>query len=192
MPTQVAFGLGLGQRLARSWQDVPPRFGLSFSTSMRHRYATLGQRVEIAAEANFLYDRYARAVVGSAPGASPSGPEATFDDTRTISLYDFSLLQTASIAAGRMRAWTGVGAGLELGYFSSRERILRPGESRLVAPLARAAGGIDLAIRRHTDVGLRVDYVRPLDTSRFTTEAGETLEVFGSRLAMYVTLMYRI
>ena len=80
--------------------------------------------LELGVAADFFSDRFATAVVGSAPDAL--GNETLFAGERTLSQTSFAALQTVGWRATDLRVFAAVGPGVTIGYFSSPEGNLPP------------------------------------------------------------------
>jgi hypothetical protein len=183
-PNGVGFGAGVGHRFPPSSEDVPPSYGLAFSVAISRRYALLGERLALGGAVSFGYERYARTV----PTALAPGQDVTI---RGLTFGDFVLLQTVTAVWGRARPFLAVGGGISLQHFTSREAALKPGEARANVPVAQAAAGVAVEVKPNTDVVLRIDYVRPFPERSLTTDSGERLRIFGTRLAARVGIQYR-
>jgi hypothetical protein len=187
-PADYFVGLAVGgsRRLAPSADDVPPALGFSVSTLIGRYYALLGEHIQLGVAFHFAYDRYAKEVTVTLPR---NGSELTFDDRRTVAHYDFSVLQTASTTVGPVRPFLGVGGGLGVGYFSTLEPPLSPGDARMVRPLLRAGAGADVGLSSpRTRLGLELDYAHLFRKPTFTTDDGRHLSIFGDRLTVSLWL----
>jgi hypothetical protein len=192
-PEPPAFFLGLAiggsHRLAPSGQELPPAYGMSVATLLGRRYGQVGPGgLELGVAVHFDYQRYARGV--TIPMVR-SGQQTSFEGVRTLSYYDFAALQTATLPVGPVRLLASAGAGLAIGYFSTLEPALRPGEARMLRPLVRASLGADTTLgpedgRLGIALGMTLVFWEP----RFNTALGETLQVFGDRLSANVSYTY--
>jgi hypothetical protein len=193
LPPAFFIGLAIGgsHRLAPAGKQMPPAFGMSVATLLGRQYRTLtiGSLVaDLGAAIHFDYQRYARGV--NVP-IGRSGQESTFEGVRTVSYYDFVALQTAALPLGRLRLLLAAGVGLAIGYFSTLEPALRPGEARMVRPLVRASGGGDVELGPGDGhLGLTVSMAAVLREPSFSTAQGERLQVFGDRLSATLTYAY--
>ena len=87
--------IGGGRRLEPAASDVPPTYGLQFSTLLGRRYLLVADRLELGGAFHFAFQRYARDVtIPAAPGASGG---VNIEDVRTLTYYDLSLQQTFSL-----------------------------------------------------------------------------------------------
>lgn len=185
----VAFAAGAGYRLGDAADQVGPSLGFVFDAVIATTYARVEGAVELGLEVDLSFERYARTVDASrmiAPGV-----EEPFEGLRKLMHYDVALLQTVALERQRIRPWVGAGGGLDVGYFQTGERDLRPGEHTMVRPLIRAGGGLDVAVRAETSVGLRVDWARPLRPTSYLRTDGTRVTPFGDRLLARLTLRYR-
>jgi hypothetical protein len=179
----VGFGGGVGHRLPPASTDVPPPYGLAFSVSISRRYARF-ERLALGGSVAFGYERYARTV----PTTFAPGQDVTI---RGLTFGDFVLLQTATLTFGRFSPFLALGGGISLGHFSSRETALKPGEARTTVPVAQAGAGLAVEVKPNTDAIVRFDYVRPFPERSLTTDTGERLRLFGTRMAARIGIQYR-
>lgn len=177
----IGIGLGGARRLDPAAGDVPPATGFTVAMQVGHRYALVGEHLELGAAFAFAYQRYARTV--SITDTSSTQP-LTFDDLRTVTYYDFAALQTVAYAFGAFRPFLVAGPGFVLGHLSTQERELQPGDSRTTRPILRGAVGADVAVSGNTRVGLEAEGALLLFGSTFTTADGRTLHVFGNRVGI--------
>ncbi len=187
--TAVGFAAGVGYRLAPAARDVPPALGLSLTTLIGRRYALLRGQLALGVAASFAYERYST-LVKVTKEVMP-GREVPYEAVRGISFFDFAVLQTAAVELGRLRPWAAVGAGASLGHFTSPEPRYGPGEARVLAAVLLGGLGLDVAIAKQTDVGLRLEYAHLVPRPELRTDGGERLDVFGHRLAARLSLQYR-
>jgi hypothetical protein len=195
LPEPPAFFLGLaiggGHRLATGGEQLPPAFGMSVATLLGRRYASIALgagALELGLAAHFDYQRYTRTV--TIP-ITRSGMETSFEDVRTLSYYDFALLQTGSLPLGPVRLVAAAGIGLVIGYFSTLEPALRPGEARMLRPVARGSLGADMTLGPDDGrLGLTVGTTLAFWEPTFNTAQGRTLRVFGDRLSANVSYTY--
>ena len=175
-PYFIGVGFGGARRLDPAASDVPPTYGLQFASLLGRRYLLVGDRLALGAAFHFAFQRYARDVtVARAPGAGG----APIQDLRTLTYYDLSVQQTASLALGRVHPFAALGAGLTMGHFSTLEPAL--GEERMVRALFRVAAGLDVTVADpELRVGIEIDYAHVLGTPQLRTTTGER-DVFGSR-----------
>jgi hypothetical protein len=190
-PFFLGLAVGGGHRLAPAGEQMPPAYGMSVATLLGRRYGlvALGSAgLELGLAGHFDYQRYTRTV--TIP-ITVSGQPMTFEDLRTVSYYDFSLLQTATLPVGAIRLQATAGVGLAIGYFSTLEPALRPGEARMLRPILRASIGGDMALgpaegRLGLSLGMALLFWEP----SFSTAQGQTLEVFGDRLSANLSYTY--
>jgi hypothetical protein len=183
----IALAIGGSHRLAPAGEQLPPAYGMSVATLLGREYGQLGG-LALGAAVHFDYQRYAHSV--TIPMVR-SGQQADFEDVRTLSYYDFAALQTATLPVGPVRLLAGAGVGLAMGYFSTLEPALRPGEARMVRPIVRASLGADATVgpeegRLGLGLGMTLVFWEP----RFSTAQGQTLAVFGDRLSANVSYTY--
>jgi hypothetical protein len=185
----VAVALGAGLRSGPEADDVPPRYGLALEMALGRRYLLLaGGRLALEMGFHFAYGRFARTVTAM---VGQGGGETTVSDLRRVSHYDFSVLQSASYAFARVRPFVQAAAGVGVGHFSTIEPAYEPGDFRSVQLALRGAAGLDVLLPApDTAVGVDLAYVHPLPASRFTTDAGASIRVFGPRLSAHVRLRH--
>ena len=177
-PFVLGVGFGGSRRLDPAGKDVPPVHGLQFSTSLGRRYLLVAERLSLGAAFHFAFQRFAKDVAISAPGRT------TVEDIRTLTHYDLAVLQTASVALGRVHPYASVGGGITMGHFSTLEPELEPGEARTTRPLLRAALGVDVMVAEpEMRLGLELDYAHVFRAPRLQTPAGGR-QVFGNRLGL--------
>jgi hypothetical protein len=186
--TALGFGAAAAFRFGAAGRDVPPRLGFSIHPSFEWRYAHVAGWLELGAQLDFSFDRFAERVTLAVP--LEGGQEAPFDDLRTVSHFDFAALQTVGFRVRRVRPWGAAGVGVSLAHFSTLEPEYRPGEQRATRPVVRGAAGVDVDVFPQTSVGLRVDGAWMLFTPRLTTEGGRTISPFGDRLAIGAAVRY--
>jgi hypothetical protein len=180
-PYLIGVAMGGGRRLDPAASDVPPTYGLQFSTLLGRRYLLLADRLELGGAFHFAYQRYARDV--TIPGAPDTGG-VPIEAARTLTYYDLSLQQTVSLALGRFHPFAAVGAGLTMAHFATLERELAPGEVRANRPVVRAALGLDVTVAQpDLRLGLELDYARMFLAPELNTAAGSR-RIFGSRLGV--------
>jgi hypothetical protein len=182
-PFLMGVAMGAGRRLDPAASDVPPTYGLQFSTLLGRRYLLVGDRLELGGAFHFAFQRYARDVtIPAAPGTQGMG----FDDVRTLTYYDLTLQQTFSLTLGRFHPFAAIGGGLTMGHFATLEHELAPGEARANRPVARASAGLDMTVAEpDLRVGLEVDYARVFHAPVLNTTAGPR-RIFGNRLGTSV------
>jgi hypothetical protein len=180
-PFLIGVAMGGGRRLDPAASDVPPTYGLQFSTLFARRYLLVGDRLELGAGFHFAFQRYARDVtIPAAPGG------VDIDDVRTLTYYDLSLVQTATIRLGRLHPFASIGGGLTMAHFATLERELAPGEARANRPILRAGLGLDVTVAEpDLRVGVELDYARVFRAPVLTTPAGPR-KIFGDRLGVSV------
>jgi hypothetical protein len=183
-PYLIGVAMGGGRRLDPAASDVPPTYGLQFSTLLGRRYALVADRLELGAAFHFAFQRYARDVtIPVAPGTNGG---VNIEDVRTLTYYDLSLQQTFSMRLGRFHPFASVGGGLTMAHFATLERDLAPGEARTNRPILRAAVGLDMTVAEpHLRVGLELDYARVFRAPTLNTAAGPR-RIFGDRLGISV------
>ncbi len=159
------------------------------TTLMSYRYAWLADRFGLGVTASFAFERYATTVTAFKE-VSP-GQLVSYKGTRELQLLDFIVLQTASVALGRVQPWVALGGGLGMGRFSSPEAMYAPGESRPTMLVVQAAAGVAVNVTGPTDVELRIEHTRPIRAPRFDTETGARLHLFQGRIAARLGVQYR-
>jgi hypothetical protein len=188
-PTFVALGIGVGRRSDPAVAEIEPTFGFSVGMAMGQTYATVGGLLELGGAFGFGYERYAKRVAITVENENRL---TTVDDLRTLTHYDFSLLQTFALALAPVRPFAAVGAGIHLGHFTSVDPALRPGESRSTQPSLRAEIGADVAYpTADTRLGVALDYASLLGKHTFTTSDERSLQIFGDRLIVNLWLRHR-
>jgi len=185
----VGFAAGIGLRLPPPADESPPATGMSVTVLLGRRYAIIAQRLEFGGSVSLGYERYARTVTTSK--ILGPGQEVSYETVRSLSQFDFVALQTLTVPVGRVRLWLAAGAGLGLGHFTSEERELAPGEARATRLIFQGGGGIDVDLRAHATAGIRVETSKMLRPPALTTEAGQTVRVFGDRVSARAALGYR-
>jgi hypothetical protein len=176
-PNEISVHARLAYRVGNDAQAVGPNAGFSLGGMFERRYFASRRGIELGAAVDFFYDRFSTSVVGSAMDAT--GQETQYAADRTLSRTSFALLQTVGWRTPDLRIFTAVGAGITIGYFSSPELVLRPGNTTAAQPLARAALGAEIALSPLTAVILRADYSHAFTRPLFTTEAGPAYSLFG-------------
>jgi hypothetical protein len=180
-PYLIGVAMGGGRRLDPAASDVPPTYGLQFSTLLGRRYLLLADRLELGGAFHFAYQRYAQDV--TIPAAPDTGG-VPIEAARALTYYDLSLQQTFSLALGRFHPFAAVGAGLTMAHFATLERDLAPGEVRANRPVVRAALGLDVTVAQpDLRLGLEIDYARMFLAPELDTTAGPR-RIFGSRLGV--------
>ena len=96
-PYLIGVAMGGGRRLDPAASDVPPTYGLQFSTLLGRRYLLLADRLELGGAFHFAFQRYARDVTIPAAPATSGGVH--IEDVRTLTYYDLSLQQTCLAGA---------------------------------------------------------------------------------------------
>ena len=186
-PNGVSVNARYAYRVGNEGKSLGPASGFSLGGTFERRYRARERGVELGIAADFSYDRFATAVVGSAPDAT--GAETLFAGERTLSQTSFAALQTIGWQATDLRAFAGLGPGVTIGYFSSPESDLRPGSKTTAQPLARAVVGAELALSPFTAVVLRVDYSHVFTRPTFTTDTSAMYSLFGDFLDAGVGLL---
>jgi hypothetical protein len=182
-PYLIGVAMGGGRRLDPAASDVPPTYGLQFSTLLGRRYLLVGDRLELGGAFHFAYQRYARDV--TIPAAPDTGG-VPIEAARTLTYYDLSVHQTFSARFGRFHPFASVGAGLTMAHFATLERELAPGEVRANRPVLRAALGLDVTVAQpDLRLGLELDHARMFRAPTLDTAAGPR-RIFGSRLGISV------
>jgi hypothetical protein len=175
-------------RLATEGPGLGPNAGFSLGASYERRYGTVAG-LALGAAVDLYYDQFTTGVVGST--MVEPGVEQTFNGERLLSQTSFAVMQKAALPVGRARPWLAAGAGVTIGYFSSPEIDLRPGQATVVQPLARAAAGVDVTVRGRAGVVVRADYTRVLTHPSFTTDLRQTYRPFGDLVDVGAGLLYR-
>jgi len=175
-PNEISVHARLAYRIGSDAQ-VGPSAGFSLGGMFERRYLASRRGMELGAAVDFFYDHFSTAVVGSSVDAT--GQETQYAADRTLSRTSFALLQTVGWRTPDLRIFAAVGAGITIGYFSSPELVLRPGNTTAAQPLARAALGAEIALSPLTAVVLRADYSHAFTRPLFTTEAGPAYSLFG-------------
>jgi hypothetical protein len=161
-------------RVGDPGQTLGPAAGFSLGGSVERRYLALARGFELGGAIDFFYDRFAMDVTGST--LDQNGNTVPAPGTRTFTHTSFALLQTAALALDSIRPFAAVGAGVDIGYFSSPESDLRPGSQTAVMPLVRGALGIEVPIGGGVAVAVRADYTHLYNRPRYgTTPAGPGL-----------------
>jgi hypothetical protein len=183
-PFLIGVAMGGTRRLDPAASDVPPTYGLQFSTLLGRRYLLLADRLELGGAFHFAFQRYARDVtIPAAPGTSGG---VNIEDVRTLTYYDLSLQQTFSMRFGRFHPFAAVGGGLTMAHFATLERELAPGEARTNRPIARAAVGLDVTVAQpDLRLGVELDYAHVFRAPSLNTTAGPR-RIFGDRLGISV------
>ena len=180
---------GLTARLGSAASRLGPKVGFSVGGAFQHRYALLPSEIELGVAAEFFFDRFSTAAIGTS--TVPSGGEQTYISSRTITETSFAALQTFGVHAGPASVWFGAGGGLAVGFLSSPEVELRPGNASAYQPFARGAAGADVAINNQVSLGFRAGYTFMLTSPTFTTSAGDSIQLFGDLLDIHGGLFYR-
>jgi hypothetical protein len=188
-PNGMSVQARFAYRLGSEGRSLGPAAGFSLGGMYERRYLGRGGGFELGAAADFFYDRFATAVIGSAPDAN--GQEVSFAGVRTLSQTSFALLQTAGWRALDLRVFAALGPGLTIGYFSTPEGMLRPGSQTTVQPLARGVLGVEFALSPFTAVILRADYTHVFTRPTFTTDTAMIYSLFGDILDAGAGLLVR-
>jgi hypothetical protein len=175
-PNQISAQARLAYRIGSDAQ-VGPAAGFSLGGMFERRYFASRRGLELGAAVDFFYDHFSTAVVGSSVDAT--GQETQYAADRTLSRTSFALLQTVGWRTTDLRIFAAVGPGVTIGYFSSPELVLRPGNTTAAQPLARAALGAEIALSPLTALVLRADYSHAFTRPLFTTQAGPAYSLFG-------------
>jgi hypothetical protein len=193
-PPATALGVALGgvYRLPPAGQDAPPALGPALMAFVGRRYALVGEQLALGLAAAFAFEQHTQTLEG-APGGPPGQAQTFAAGTRRLTFGDFVVLQTLALAptASRLRPWLGAGGGLSLAHFTTPEQAFRPGEQRATLIVLHGVAGLDLEVAPHTDVGLRIDGTLPLSPPAFTTDKGERVHLFGTRLGARLGVQYR-
>jgi hypothetical protein len=188
-PNGVAVHARFAYRVGTEGKSLGPAAGFSLGGTFERRYRARERGLELGLAADFFYDRFATAVVGSAPDAT--GQETVFAGERTLSQTSFAVLQTVGWRATDMRTFAAIGPGVTIGYFSSPEGNLRPGSKTTAQPLARAVLGTEFALSPFTAVIIRVDYTHLFTRPTFTTDTAAIYSLFGDILDAGAGLLVR-
>jgi len=188
LPNSVAFAARAAYRAGSAGTALGPRVGFSLGIRYERLYAELGAGFELGLLADLFHDRFSMGVKGSAMVAP--GVEQPFDGLRVISQTSFAAAQTVAWRRGALRAWAGAGGGFTVGYFSSDELELRPGEERAVQPMLRGGGGLAVTIARATEVVAHGDYSWMLTHPRFSPRGGATISILGDLVDAGLALAY--
>jgi hypothetical protein len=180
---------GLAARLGPAASRLGPKVGFSVGGSFQHRYALLPSEIELGVAADFFFDRFSTAAIGSS--TDPSGAQTMNISSRTITETSFAALQTFGVRTGPTFVWFGAGGGLAVGFLSSPEVELQPGNASAYQPFARAVAGADVAINDQVALGFRAGYTFMLTSPAFTTSAGNSIQLFGDLLDIHGGLFYR-
>jgi len=167
-------------RVGTEGRSVGPAAGFSLGGMFERRYLASRHGFELGAAADFFYDRFSTAVVGST--ADATGQETVFAGERTLSQTSFALLQTAGWRGADVRVFAAGGPGVTIGYFSSPEVDLRPGTKTAAQPVVRAVVGLELALSAFTSVIVRADYTHAFTRPTFVTADGIKYSLFGDLL----------
>jgi len=116
----------------------PAAVGFSVGGALEHRYAKLGDAVELGAALTFAFDHFATV------------PE---------DLSSFIALQMAGVHVGLGRVSAGIGGGINVGS--------GPPGSATVHPVARALARFEVPVRGRTALALMADYTRTLTQAPF-------------------------
>jgi hypothetical protein len=180
----------LAFRLGDAGRAVSPARGFGLAGTYEFLYGRIGPVVEAALGLDFAFDRFATgerapcsdqflALQECFGNLIRTGMPGTFASTRVISETSFVLVHTIAARVGRLRPYLTLGAGVGIGFFDSVEPNLQPGSAKDVHVLGRATVGLDVPIWRAWSATVRADYTTVRAVSPFTTNAGETLPLFG-------------
>jgi hypothetical protein len=118
-----------------------PSAGFSVGATFERRYARLGGLIDLGAALNMFYDRFSTA--GDLVNPQP----------RAVQETSFVAMETASVPIlAQARLWVGIGAGLGVGDLAATT----------LHALARAAGGVEIALRGRASVAVLADYTHTL------------------------------
>lgn len=173
----------LSYRLGPASDNAGPPVGVGFGFTLGGRYALIGNRVELAAAADFAYAHHRKGVEGVR--TLPSGQLETFDGEQVISENTFGAMQLASLLFAGVTPWVAVGGGLAVGFFESDAPRLRPGTQRAYRPYGQLAAGARFPLAEGPFyIDARVDYHLMLSEPALGTEAGERPQVLGDLVAV--------
>ena len=182
--TSIGVGFGAGRRPGAAARDIPPRHGLAVAVRLGRQYVRIADLLELGAAFHFSYHRYAQDVT-----VMRGGPP--FRDQRMLNYYDFGLLQTATLALGRLRPFLGLGGGMSLANFSTLEDDLAPGDAETTRPVLLGTGGVEVAIHGpNTRITLEVTGTHMFRPPAFTPSAGPKRSLFGNRVAATLGLRH--
>jgi hypothetical protein len=167
-----------------------PRVGFSLGATFEHRYALIGEVLELGGAVDFSYDHFQLGVQGSSM-VTPGAPEQTYDAQRVITQTSFALLQTIGARRGAVHVWAGLGGGMSVAYFSSPELELRPGHASGLEPLVRGAVAFDVTVRERTAIVLRADYTHTFNRPSFTSDLNQSYTPFGDLFDVGLGLLVR-
>jgi hypothetical protein len=188
-PNGVSVHARFAYRVGAEGKSLGPAAGFSLGGTFERRYLGRGTGLELGAAVDFFYDRFSTAVLGADMDAS--GQPVLVPGDRTLSQTSFSLLQTAGWRATDVRLFAAAGPGLTIGYFSSPEADLRPGNKTAAQPLAHGVVGFEFALSALTAAVLRVDYTHPFTRPTFTASDGTKYSLFGDIFDAGVGLLVR-
>jgi len=183
-PNSVSVQVRYAYRVGSDGDSLAPSAGMSLGGEFERRLLGFESGFELGLAFDFFYDRFAKDVIGSAPG--PTGQELTIT-TRALSQTSFALMETTAWRYADMRVFAAIGGGPTIGYFGSPDL----GASRTAAKLlVRGALGIDFAVTAKVAAILRIDYNRIFDHETFTA-SGNTYPLFGDIFDAGIGLLVR-
>lgn len=166
---RLAVTVGYGARLGDEAARLGPRNGFAVSAGHEHRFVPLPRGFDFGAGVEFDYHKFATTVTGTV--MPTSGQTQTYSGDRLLSYA--TILGTASLSWrwSPIRPYFQVGAGVSIAYFNTPEMALSPGNLTTDQPVARVAGGMDIAITPEIAVTMRLAYTHPFTHPTLTTDA---------------------
>lgn len=160
---------GYARRLGDEGGAVGPRNGFGIGGGYERRIVPLPDDLEVGVGLDFGYQKFQTGVTGAV--VNPGGEPGSFSGDRVLSQTSFAATGSLAWRRWRLRPFVQIGAGMTVAYFSTPEMALSPGNLTAVQPLARAAGGLDVAVTPDIAVTLRAAYTHPFTHPTLTTDA---------------------
>jgi len=166
---RLAITLGYGARLGDEPSRVGPRNGFAVSAGHEHRFVPLPRQFDFGAGVEFDYHKFATTVTGTV--MPTPGQTQTYSGDRLLSYATFLATGSLSWRWSPIRPYAQLGAGVSIAYFNTPETALSPGSLTAAQPVARVAGGLDIAITAEIAVTVRLAYTHPFTHPTLTTDA---------------------
>jgi len=167
------FGITVGyaRRLGDEGGRVGPRNGFALAASYERRLVPLPQGFEVGAGLEFAYAKFATHVNGNTIARPTVEASTTYSGDRVLSETSFVAMAGVSWRGRRIRPYAQLGPGVSIAYFSTPETSLRPGNLTAAQPVARAAGGLEVALTSDIALTVRVSYTHPFTHPTLNTDA---------------------
>lgn len=185
-PLKVGLRAGAEFRMAA---DITPKVGYAFSPFVQYQLIQVAERLGLAARGEFTFSRFSKLV--TIPADPSMGIEESYQDGRTLSIYDFAALAVATLRLGPVLPWMGAGVGLTLANFSSPEEDYRFRDWSRKRLAVLGAFGIDVRVKDGFQLGLHAEYRGLVNQPRLITADNEAVTPIGDRLGVQAAASYQ-